>query len=673
MNKVFFPAVVLLFLSTIAVQAQQTYLDQTTIDKAVKPAANFYEYANGNWLKNNEIPADQSSWGNGVIINKQTKQKLEELIKSVAKQKNPLGSDAQKLQSFYNSGMDTMSIEKLGLQPIRADLIRINAINDQKGIIDETITQYATSINRIAPFFTMINLADPIANDKEIIAFGQGGMGLPEKSYYFDTDEKAKKLRDQYVSYLSTLLELSGISKEQSQEKANAILELETKMAKGARTATENRNIPRLLNYFTPEKLSSRYPLLHFPEIFQKLNIHPEKMIVGQPEFLDTLNHLLETTSLSTWKDYLKVRLLGNAAQYLSTPFKRAHFGFYGTAIYGQTEMKPNGETVINNVDANLGEILGKLYVEKYFTVEAKKRIDDLVQNVIATFGERIKDNTWMTDSTKERALNKLSKIRRKIAYPDKWRDYSRLNISDNYYENIKAASAFDFKYNMNKIGKPVDRDAWGMTPPTLNAYYSPLNNEIVFPAGILLAPFFDANADDAINYGGIATVIGHEISHGFDDQGSQFDADGKYRNWWTEKDKENFKERGSRLAKQFDKYVVLDSLHVNGQLTLGENIGDLCGVTVAYKSFKKTPQGQSNQLIDGLTPDQRFFLSYATIWRTKRRDESARTQVLTDPHSPAQFRVNGPLSNLPAFYAAFDVKKGDKMWRDADDRVEIW
>lgn len=396
-------------------------------------------------------------------------------------------------------------------------------------------------------------------------------------------------------------------------------------------------------------------------------------MIVGQPEFLDTLNNLLETTPLNAWKDYLKVRLISNAAPYLSSPFTHAIFAFYGTELSGQTEMKPRGESVIRNVDASLGEILGKLYIEKYFTANAKKRIDDLVQNVINTFGERIESNTWMTDSTKEKALYKLSKIRRKIAYPDKWRDYSGLKIGNNFYENVKAASAFDFKFNMNKIGKPVDRGAWSMTPPTLNAYYNPLNNEIVFPAGILLPPFFDANADDAVNYGGIATVMGHEISHGFDDQGSQFDADGKFRNWWTEKDKENFTARGKKLVNQFNQYTVLDSLHVNGQLTLGENIGDLCGITVAYQAFKKTPEGKSNQLIDGLTPDQRFFLSYATIWRLKQRDESTRTQVLTDPHSPTQFRVNGPLSNLPAFYAAFGVKKGDKMWRDADDRVEIW
>ncbi len=673
MKKSIFFGMVVLFMNAIAAQAQPKYIDQTTIDKTVKPVDNFYEYANGNWLKTNEIPANQSSWGNFVIINKQTKQKLEEIVKFVAKQKNPLGSDAQKLQSFYKSGMDTVSIEKMGIQPVKADLNRINAINSQQGIIDEMIYQYAYSLNRSAPLLSMGNLHDPISNDVEIIAFSQGGMGLPEKSYYFDKDEKAVKLREQYVAYLSKLFQLSGESKEVSESKANAVLALETEMAKGSRTATENRNLPRLLNYFTEEKLTKRFPLINFPEIFQKLNIHSTKILVAQPEFFDTLNHLLKTEPLSTWKDYMKIRLLNNAAPYLSTPFTHANFAFYGTAMSGQTQMKPRGESVISNTDATLGEILGKLYVKKYFTANAKKRIDDLVQNVITTFGERIKSNTWMTDSTKEKALLKLSKIRRKIAYPDKWKDYSSLKIGNNYYENMKAASAFDFKYNMSLVGKPVNRETWSMTPPTLNAYYNPLNNEIVFPAGILLPPFFDANADDAVNYGGIATVIGHEISHGFDDQGSLFDGDGKVKNWWTKVDKENFKKRGEELSNQFNQYLVMDSLHVNGHLTLGENIGDLCGVTVAYQAFKKIPQGQSNGLIDGLTPDQRFFLSYATIWRLKQRDEGARTQILTDPHSPAMFRVNGPLSNFAPFYKAFGVKGGDKMWRAPEDRVEIW
>lgn len=672
MKKILSLAIICFFTST-SLFAQKKFIDKSTFDTTVKPGGDFYDYVNGTWLKTNEIPANQSTWGNWTILQKETRGKLEDLVKTVAKRKNPMGTNAQKLQSFYKSGMDTNAIEKLGIQPISGDLKRIESITDKKGILDEIAYQYANGINFSAPLFEMANLADPIANDKEILFVAQGGMGLPEKSYYFDQDEKAKKLRQDYVQYLTTLFELSGVNKDAAKTKAEEILALETLMAKGSRTATENRNIQKMLNYFTNEKLDKRFTNLHFTDFFKNINVHSDKIIVAQPEFFDTLNHLINTIPLQTWKDYLKSRVLNNTASYLSTAFRKASFAFYGTAMSGTTQMKPRGESVINNIDNSLGEILGKLYIEKYFDQNAKKRIDDLVQNVIATFGERIKTNTWMTDSTKEKALEKLSTIRRKIAYPDKWRDYSQLKIGSNYYENVRAAAAFDFKYRMGLVGKPVDRDTWGMTPPTLNAYYNPLNNEIVFPAGILLPPFFDPQADDAVNYGGIATVIGHEISHGFDDQGSQFDADGKFRNWWTKKDKENFKEKGNELSKQFNQYVVMDSLKVNGKLTLGENIGDLCGVTVAYQAFKKTPQGQSNVLVDGLTPDQRFFISYATIWRLKQRDENVRTQVLTDPHSPERFRVNGPLSNLQAFYDAFGVKPGDEMWRDPKDRVEIW
>lgn len=653
--------------------AQKKFIDKSTMDTSVLPGDDFYHYVNGTWLKHNEIPGNQSSWGNFTIIQQETRKKLEQLVKDIAKQKNPEGSNAQKLQRFYNSGMDTNAIEKLGLKPILPDLQRIQSINSVQGIIDEVAFEYANNINFSSPLFSFGNVADPITNDKEILIITQGGMGLPEKSYYFDQDEKAKKLRKDYVHFLATLFELSGTPKDQSTQKAEEILSLETLMAKGSRTVTENRNIQKLLNYFTNEKLNKRFTALNFEGFFKNLNVHSDKIIVGQPEFLDTLNHLLTIIPLQTWKEYLTSRVLMNSASYLTSAFRKANFAFYGTAMSGTKEMKPRGESVINNIDNSLGEILGKLYIEKYFNQEAKTRIDQLVQNVIETFGERIKSNSWMTDSTKVKALEKLSTIRKKVAYPDKWRDYSGLQIGNNYYENVRAASAFNFKYTMSFVGKPVDRDLWGMTPPTLNAYYNPLNNEIVFPAGILLPPFFDPSADDAVNYGGIATVIGHEISHGFDDQGSQFDADGKFKNWWTKKDRDNFKERGELLANQFDQYEVMDSLHVNGKLTLGENIGDLCGVTVAYQAFKKTPQGQSTVLIDGLTPDQRFFISYATIWRLKQRDENVRTQVLTDPHSPSQFRINGPLSNLQAFYDAFGVKPGDKMWRDPKDRVEIW
>lgn len=673
MKKTLLLGSIFLYVGIGPAKAQQRFLDQSTIDRSVKPGDDFYSYANGNWIETHEIPATETSWGNGAIIRKQTRLRLQDLVKKIAEQKNQPGSNAQKLQAFYKSGTDTFAIEKSGMQPVLADLKRIEGINSLNGVLTETIAQYASGLATVAPLFGMGNLADPISNDVEIIGFEQGGMGLPEKSYYFDQDEKSVGIRNKYEKYLQQLLQLSGASEEEARAGATAILALEVRLAKGARTATENRNILRQLNYYTPDQLNKQFPLVAWNDIFKTLNIQSSKIIVGQPEFFDALNKELSATSLNTWKDYLKVRLLSNAAPYLSTPFAKANFAFYATAINGQTQMKPRGEQITEVTDAKLGEILGKLYVEKYFTADAKKQIDGLIQNVITTFGERIRSNNWMTDSTKEKALQKLSTLRRKIAYPDNWRDYSALTIGNNYYENVKAASAFDFRYQMNLVGKPVDRSIWTMTPPTLNAYYNPLNNEIVFPAGILLLPFFDPKADDAVNYGGIATVIGHEISHGFDDQGSQFNGAGQFKNWWTKTDKDNFNEKTASLTGQFNHYIAVDTLHVNGKLTLGENIGDLCGLTVAYEAFKKTAQGRSNTLIDGLTPDQRFFLSYAFIWRSKQRDESLRTQVLTNPHSPACFRVNGPLSNLGAFYSAFHVKEGDKMWRPASERVVIW
>jgi putative endopeptidase len=672
MHKTFILSSLLLVGSAAGVQAQQVFLDQTTIDRAVKPSDDFYAYANGGWLKANEIPATESSWGNGVILRNKTRARLQELITSTAAQKNKPGSDAQKLQDFYNSGMNTAAIDKLGFQPVQADLKRIEAISTPQGVATEAATQLAAGLSGgTAPLYSLGNLPDPISNDVEIVALEQGGMGLPGKDYYTDASAKGVAIRTKYTTYLQQLLELSGTPK--AADRAAAILALETRLAAGARTPTENRNIQKQLNYYTLGKAQQQFPLLGLGATFQKLNVTPAKLLVAQPEFFDGLNKELTATPLATWKDYLRVRLLSSAAPYLSAPFVEANFAFYSTALAGQTQNRPRNERVVATTDAKLGEILGKVYVEKYFTADAKKRMNELVQNVVTAFGERINSNSWMTATTKEKATQKLSTVRRKIAYPDQWRDYSALTIGPNYFSNVKAATAFELRENMRRVGKPVDRELWTMTPPTLNAYYDPLNNEIVFPAGILLAPFFDPQADDAVNYGGIATVIGHEISHGFDDQGSQFDAQGRFSNWWTKEDLANFQARGAALAKQFNQYVAVDTLHVNGKLTLGENIGDLCGVTVAYQAFKKTPQGQGNQLLDGLTPDQRFFLSYAAIWRQKAREQSQRTQVLTDPHSPARFRVDGPLSNIDAFYTAFNVKEGDKMWRPVSERVVIW
>jgi len=658
-----------------SVQTQRPYLDQTTIDRSVKPGDDFYAYANGGWLKANEIPANEASWGNWSILQKQTRLQLQQLLQEVAAQQHEPGSNAHKLKALYNSGMNTAALDQLGVQPVQADLNRIDAISNPQGIAAEVTTQYAAGLTDggAGPLFKLGHIADPIRNDVEIITLSQGGMGLPDKSYYFETSPKAEATRTKYAAYLQRLFELSGTPQPAAQAKAAAVLALETRLAQGARTATENRNIRKLLNYYTLDKAQHKYPLLGFKTMFQQLRIPPAKIIVAQPEFFAGLHKELTDTPLATWKDYLKARLLHSSSGSLSSAFLEANFAFYVTALTGRTQMRTRPEQMTLLADGLLGDALGKVYVEKYFPADAKKRMNELVQNVTTTFAERIQANSWMTTPTKEKALQKLSTVRRKIGYPDQWRDYSALQMGPDYFSNIKAARVFEFREGFGRVGKPVNRDLWTMTPPTLNAQYNPLNNGILFPAGILLPPFFDPQADDAVNYGGIATVIGHEISHGFDDQGSKFNAQGRYKNWWTSADKKNFTARGGALSKQYNQYVALDTLHVNGKLTLGENIADLCGVTVAYQAFKKTAQGQGTELIDGLTPDQRFFLAYAAIWRTKARDESLRTQVLTDPHSPARFRVNGPLSNLDAFYTAFNLTEGDTMWRPVGERVVIW
>ncbi|MBC7509147.1 MAG: M13 family metallopeptidase [Ferruginibacter sp.] len=673
MIKKLFLGAIFFCVCIVSAKAQLKFIDQSGIDRAVRPGDDFNSYANGTWTKTNEIPITETSWGNASIIKKQTRLRLEQLVMDVSQQKNRPGSNAQKLESFYKSGMDTMTIEKLGIKPVLGDLKKIAAINNIKGIMTATIAQYASGLAENAPLFNMENMADPINNDVELITFNQGGMGLPEKDFYFNQDDKSVSVRNKYKSYLQQLLELTGRAKEGAKTSANAILLLETRLAKGARTATENRDFSRLLNYYTVDSLNKQFPQLAWNNIFQTLNIQTGKIILFQPEFFDILNKELSATPLNIWKDYLSVRLLDNSAKFLSNSFTKAKFAFYSTALLGQAQMKPRGEELVSITDAKLGEILGKLYIEKNFTADAKKRMNELVQNLIETFVERIKSNSWMNDSTRNKALEKMATIRRKIAYPDNWRDYSTLAIGNNFYGNVRSASAFEFRYKMNLVGKPIDRNKWDMTPPTLNAYYNPFNNEIVFPAGILLPPFFDPKADDAVNYGGIATVIGHEISHGFDDQGSGFNAAGQYKNWWTKTDRDNFNTKGAALANQFNKYIALDTLHVNGSLTLGENIADLCGVTVAYQAFKKTAQGKGNVLIDGLTPDQRFFLSYAAIWRGKSTPEKLRSSVLTNEHAPPVFRVNGPLSNFDPFYAAFNLKEGDKMWRPVSERVVIW
>lgn len=648
------------------------FIDASQIDRSIHPGDDFNAYMNSKWVKNNPIPGSRSSWGGFDMLQDKIQKQLQAIFKNLNTGKFEKGSDSYMLKMFYTTAMDSAKANKLGAKPIKADLETIDQIANLEDLQQYLSDNHLLSLGATA-IFTEGGIADPIKNDEELIFFNQGGTGLPEKSYYFSEDSSSKAIRAAYKTMIANLLKLSGESAANAQQKADSVLALETRLAAGSRTAEENRNIMRLLNYYTIEKMQKEFPAFNWQLFLQQLGATPKKIIVAQPEFFKGMNNELNATSLQTWKDYLKANLLTNAAPYLSQDFITERFNMYNKTLSGQKEQKARWEKVVGWTDNALGEMLGKVYIKMYFSAKAKQRVNELIDNLLNTYRERINALQWMTAATKTKALLKLDSIRKKIAYPDEWIDYSGLNIGNDLYANIKATQYFNTKRAIARIGKPVNRTLWTMTPQTVNAYYNPLNNEIVFPAGILSFPFFDVNADDAFNYGGIGMVIGHEISHGFDDQGSQFDASGKFSNWWTKEDKAEFSKKGALLAAQYDKYMVVDTLHVNGRLTLGENIGDLGGLTAAYNAFKKTKQYKEGKKIDGFTPEQRFFMSLAQIWRMNSTIEADRQLTLTNPHALSKFRILGPLSNFEPFYNAFGVTSKNKMWRDPADRIIIW
>lgn len=648
------------------------FIDVSQIDRSIHPGDDFNAYMNSKWVKNNPIPGSRSSWGGFDMLQDKIQKQLQAIFKKLNTGKFEKGSDSYMLKMFYTSAMDSARANKLGAKPIKADLETIDQIANLEDLQQYLSDNHLLSLGTTA-IFAEGGIADPIKNDEELLFFNQGGTGLPEKSYYFSEDSSSKAIRAAYKTMVANLLKLGGESAASAQQKADSVLALETRLAAGSRTAEENRNIMRLLNYYTIEKMQKEFPAFNWQLFLQQLGATPKKIIVAQPEFFKGMNNELNATSLQTWKDYLKANLLTNAAPYLSQDFITERFNMYNKTLSGQKEQKPRWEKVVGWTDNALGEMLGKVYIKMYFSAKAKQRVNELIDNLLDTYRERINGLEWMTAATKTKALLKLDSIRKKIAYPDTWIDYSGLTLGNDLYANIKATQYFNTKRALARIGKPVNRTLWTMTPQTVNAYYNPLNNEIVFPAGILSYPFFDVNADDAFNYGGIGMVIGHEISHGFDDQGSQFDASGKFSNWWTKEDKAEFSKKGALLAAQYDKYMVVDTLHVNGRLTLGENIGDLGGLTAAYNAFKKTKQYKEGKKIDGFTPEQRFFMSLAQIWRMNSTIEADRQLTLTNPHALSKFRILGPLSNFEPFYNAFGVTSKNKMWRDPADRINIW
>ncbi len=647
-------------------------IDAQNADTSIRAQDDFYDHVNGKWIKNTEIPADKSRWGAFNELAENSLNQLHTIVDTISAKKDiPTGSVEQKIADLYASYTDEAALEKLGVTPLNAEFATIDALKDKKQIA--AYTAHLAKIQVSSPFELGIG-QDAKDSTKIVAGFDQSGLGLPDRDYYLKDDEKLKDARVKYQAYVEKLLTLSGDAK--AKENAAAILALETELAKVQWTKVQNRDPVKTYNKVEVAKLAGLVPHFDWNSYLVDTGLKDKitYVIVAQPSYLKGYDQVLQKTPLDVWKAYYKLRVLSHFAPDLSKAYVDENFAFYGTTLRGTPENEPRWKRGVKTVEGALGEGLGKLYVEQYFPPENKARMEKLVSNLIAAYHQSIDTLDWMGPATKKQAQKKLATLMIKIGYPKKWRDYSALEIKkDDLIGNEIRSAAFEYAYQLNKLGKPVDRDEWEMTPQTVNAYYNPSLNEIVFPAAILQPPFFNANADDAVNYGGIGAVIGHEISHGFDDQGSQFDEVGNLRNWWTKQDHEKFAKKTKALVEQYNAYSPVPGYNVNGELTLGENIADNSGLAIAYKAYKLSLGGKEAPIIDGTTGDQRLYLGWAQVWRNKIRDAQAIVFVKTDPHSPAQFRGNGAVVNQPAFYKAFEIKEGDKMYLPPEKRVIMW
>jgi len=652
------------------VVASGDFLDMTGIDSTVRPQDDFFHYVNGGWIKQTEIPASESAWGVGSILYQNTAQNLKDLLDSCSKLNAAKGTNEQKAGDFYASAMDSAAIEQKGISPLQANLQRIAAIQTSKDVLHEAAHECTIGAFSFIGFYA--NQDDK--NSDEIVAhFDQAGLGLPTKDYYFNKDSATVKIRNAYINYMATIFKLAGDDSTLAQKEAISVMNIEYALAKVSKSPVELRNPEANYHKIAVVELNKQTSNIGWIELMDSLHIKQDTVLMGQPAFYTQLGNMLQSVPVNDWKNYLRFHFIDNYAPYLSSVFVNANFNM-AKMLSGQKEIRPRWRRMSSLTDAQLGDALGQLYVKKYFPPEAKQRILALVNNLKETYKERIEHLPWMSDSTKQKALTKLNAIANKIGYPDKWKDYSSVQISkDDFIQNLENTGAFAYRYMINKIGKPVDRSEWFMTPPTIDAYYNPYTNDINFPAGILQPPFFYKDGDDALNYGAIGIIIGHEITHGFDDQGRMFDAKGNLKSWWLPADSANFRKKADLVVKQYNRSIVVDSIHLNGELTQGENIADIGGMTIAYEAFKKTEEGKSNEKINGLTPDQRFFIAYAKILRSKWRPERERSQVMSDPHSTPKYRVNNPMSDVPAFYKAFDVKPGDKMYVPDSLRAQVW
>ena len=651
---------------------QRKFIDPANMNLAVRPQDDFYEYANGAWLKNTPIPATESRWGSFNELAEFNRTALKGILEEVSAQTFPAGTIKQKVSDFYALAMDSAKAEKQGFAPVQPRLQRIEKIKNYKELLAEIGNQYAEGNNLV---FALFVGQDQKNSTVMVPTMSQSGLHLPDRDYYLKDDDRYKKIRAAYEAHIVNSFTLIGENEAKAKAAANLIMSFERQIAKASTPRAELRDPEKRYNKMTIEDLEKICPQMNWAEFLKKQNMINAYYIVGQPNFMKEVNNLLKNGTLDEWKAYMTWDVLKGAMPYLSSAFVTENFNF-NKALSGQKEIQPRWKTASGLTDRVLGEALGQIYVEKYFKPEAKARLVSMIDNVAKVFEGRIKNSDWMSAETKTKALAKLGTFVRKIGYTDKWMDYTALTIdkSKSYYANLMAATQFAHNDMVSRLGKPIDRTRWGMTPPTVNAYYSPSMNEIVFPAGILQFPFYDPNADDACNYGGIGAVIGHEMTHGFDDQGRQYDLNGNLSGWWNDADNKNFNVKADQVMQQYNAFTVLDSIHVNGKLTQGENLADFGGLSMAFEAYKTySPQAKTTTKIDGFTGDQRFFLAWAQVWRTNIRPEAEAQQVVTDPHSPGRYRCNGPLKNMTEFYNAFDVKPGDKMYRADTDRAKVW
>ncbi len=645
-------------------------IELQNMDKTVKAQDDFYRHVNGKWLETQTIPADKSNYGSFSKLYDDAQKHLKDIIEEAAENHSAAkGSDEQKLGDFYNAYIDVAKVNELGFAPLEKTLAEIGAT--------ETHQEVAVMMARLrtlgvsGPISWYVN-NDAKQSDQYAVYIGQAGLGLPDRDYYFKEDEKSANIRKEYVQYMADMLQ--KINMLNAQDAASRVMALETKLADKMWTRVESRDANKRYNKYTTADFSEYMGSFPWADYTATIGLKTDEVIAQQNTYLNAFGEMFESVSVDEWQDYMRVRLISAYADKLSKEFVDRHFAFYGTTLRGIDEQQPRWKKAVSGVNSVLGEVLGKQYVAKHFKPEAKKRMEQLVQNVIKGFEIGIKELEWMSEDTKVSALEKLSKFTPKIGYPDKWKDYSGLEIkAGDLVGNYMRSSQFSTQQQLDKLGGPIDRTEWFMTPQTVNAYYNPVMNEIVFPAAILQPPFFNLDAEDAVNYGGIGAVIGHEIGHGFDDQGAKYDGDGNLRNWWTEEDKANFQSRGQLFSEQYSQFEPLPGEFVNGDLTLGENIGDLGGLTIAYKAYKLSLNGKPSPVLDGYTGEQRVFLGWAQIWRRLYRDQELSNRLVTDPHSPSEYRVNGVLQNMPEFYEAFDVKPGDKLYLPEEKRVKIW